>query len=273
MLQNFQYAAPRTRAELHAILADQGPDACLLGGGTDLLANIRGGLAHPRIVVDVKKVEGFSGIVWSAQDGLLIRAGATINDVLQDARVRRDFVLLAACAHDLASYQIRNRATVVGNVVNASPCSDMAPALLCLQARAAISSRRGEREVAFKEFFKGVKKTVLQPDEVLERIVVPAASAGARGDYHKLKRINGHDLGIVGVAICLGRNGDVRLGISSCAPTPILVEDLHDSLSAEAVVRAAIKAISPISDVRATREYREHMVQMFVRRLVDEVKS
>ena len=167
-------------------------------------SNIRGGLAHPRIVVDVKKVEGFSGIVWSAQDGLLIHAGATINDVLQDARVRSDFVLLAACAHDLASYQIRNRATVVGNVVNASPCSDMAPGLLCLQARAVISSRRGEREVPFKEFFKGVKKTVVRPDEVLERIVVPAASAGARGNYHKLKRINGHDLGIVGVAMCLG---------------------------------------------------------------------
>ena len=273
MLQHFTYLAPRTRAELHAVLADRGSDACLLAGGTDLLANIRSGLAHPRIVVDVKRVDGFSGIAWSAEDGLLIRAGATINDILRDARVRSDYALLTACARDLASHQVRNRATVVGNVVNASPCSDMAPALLCLQARAVIGSRRGEREVAFKDFFKDVKKTVLQPDEALERIVVPAASAGARGDYHQLKRINGHDLGIVGVAICLGRNGDMRLGVSSCAPTPILVEGLSDSLSAEAVVGAVMKAISPISDVRATKEYREHMVQTFVRRLLDEVKS
>jgi carbon-monoxide dehydrogenase medium subunit len=273
MLQHFTYLAPRTRAELHSVLAAEGAAASLLAGGTDLLVNVRAGIARPRVVVDVKRVEGFSGIAWSAEDGLLIRAGATINDVLQDERVRSDFALLAACARDLASHQVRNRATVVGNVVNASPCSDMAPALLCLQARAVIGSRRGEREVAFKDFFKGVKSTVLQPDEALERIVVPAASAGARGDYHKLKRINGHDLGIVGVAICLGRNGEVRLGVSSCAPTPILVEGLSDSLPGEAVVGAVMKAISPISDVRATKEYREHMVQMFVRRLVDEVKS
>jgi carbon-monoxide dehydrogenase medium subunit len=254
-------------------LADRAPDACLLAGGTDLLTNIRLGLAQPGVVVDVKRVEGFSGIAWSAKDGLVIRAGATINDVLQDETVRSEFALLVACARDLASHQVRNRATVVGNVVNASPCSDMAPALLCLQARAVISSRRGEREVAFKDFFKGVKKTVLQPDEALERIVVPAASAGARGGYHKLKRINGHDLGIVGVAICIGRNGEMRLAVSSCAPTPILVDGLSDSLAAEAVVEAVMKAISPISDLRATKEYREHMVRTFARRLVDEVKS
>jgi aerobic carbon-monoxide dehydrogenase medium subunit len=118
-----------------------------------------------------------------------------------------------------------------------------------------------------------VKETVILPDEVLERIVVPAAAAGARGDYRKLKRISGHDLGIVGVALLLGRDGDMRLGISSCAPTPVLVGDLDASTSADAVVTAAMNAISPISDVRCTREYREHMVQAFVRRLLDEVKS
>ena len=272
MLPSFQYLAPRTRAELHAALADNGPEASLLAGGTDLLVNIRAGLAHPKVVVDVKKVREFAAIAWSEQDGLIVHAGTTINDVLRHPRVQGDYPLLAACAHDLASYQIRNRATVVGNVVNASPCSDMAPALLCLNARAVISSRRGEREVPFKEFFQGVRKTVVQPDEVLERIVVPAAAAGARGNYHKLKRINGHDLGIVGVALLLRPDGDMRIGISSCAPTPLLVENLYASLSADAVVAAAMEVIRPISDVRATKEYREHMVRVFVRRLLDEVK-
>src|SRR5208283_2435606 len=118
--------------------------------------------------------------------------GVTINALLAYVRTQNDYPLLIACAHDLASHQIRNRATVVGNVVNASPCADMAPALLCLRARAVISSKRAEREMPFSAFFKGVKETVVASDEVVERIVVPAASAGARGGYYKLKRINGH---------------------------------------------------------------------------------
>ena len=273
MLQHFTYLAPRTRAELHGVLADNGAAAALLAGGTDLLVNIRAGLARPKIVVDAKKVEGFGGLAWSQRDGLVIRAGVTINALLADARTQNDYPLLIACAHDLASHQIRNRATVIGNVVNASPCADMAPALLCLRARAVISSKRGEREIPFSAFFKGVKRTAVAPDEVVERIVVPAASAGARGGYYKLKRINGHDLGIVGVALCIGRDGEMRLTIGSCAPTPILVEGLDSSLPADAAVAAVMRAIAPISDVRATKEYRLHMVEYYVRRLLDEVRS
>ena len=248
------------------------PGAALLSGGTDLLVNIRNGVVRPSCVINVKKVRGFSGLAWSDQDGLIIRSGATINDLLRDERVRRDYGLLAACAHDLASYQVRNRATVVGNVANASPCSDMAAALLCLQARAVLSSRRGEREVPFREFFKGVKKTVLQPDELLERIVVPAAARGAHGDYRKLKRIQGHDLALVGVAL-LKQDGAIRLGISSAAPTPVFVGGLGTGDSADAVVAAVMSAVSPITDVRCTKEYRQHMIEVFVRRLLDEVQG
>lgn len=254
------------------MLADRGAGAALLSGGTDLLVNIRNGVAKPECVINVKKVKGFSCISWSAQEGLIIQAGVTINDLLREGKVREHYPLLAACAHDLASYQIRNRATVLGNVANASPCSDMAPALLCLKARAVISSKRGEREVPFQEFFKGVKKTVILPDELLERIIVPASSAGAQGDYRKLKRINGHDLAIVGVAL-LKHDGELRMGISSSAPTPVFVGALKTSASADSVVAAAMQAVSPISDVRCTKEYREHMIRVFVRRLLEEVKG
>ena len=175
-----------------------------------------------------------------------------------------------ACALDLASHQIRNRATVIGNVVNASPCADMAPALLCLGASAVISSQTGQRVVPFTEFFTGVKRTVLRTDEILEEIVVPPETADARGSYHKLKRIKGHDLGIVGVA-AMNKEGALRLGISSCAPTPLLVEGLSARDPADTVVAAAHEAISPISDVRCSREYREHMVEVYVRRALQEV--
>jgi CO/xanthine dehydrogenase FAD-binding subunit len=270
MSTGFRYLAPPTRAELLGVLSEHGEAARLLAGGTDLLVNIRAGNARPQVVVNLKKVPGYAELSLG-EAGLTIRPAVTINDLLRSAAVRERFPLLASCAHDLASYQIRNRATVVGNVVNASPCSDMAPALLCLGARAVVSSRGGQRVVPFREFFQGVKRTVLRPDEVLEEIVVPAQSAGARGAYRKLKRIQGHDLGIVGVAV-LKHAGALRLGISSCAPTPLLVDGLREGDPAEAAVEAARRAIRPISDLRCSKEYRAHMVEVFVRRLVEEVR-
>ncbi len=270
MITTFKYRAPVTRADLHGLLADHGSDARLLAGGTDLLGDIRMGLRHPEVVVDLKRVADFPGITWSGTDGLTIGPTVTISDVLGSGVIRERFPILSACAQDLASHQIRNRATVVGNIVNASPCSDMAPGLLCLGARAVISSARGRREVPLQEFFAGVKETVLEPDEVLERLVVPPESAGTRGSYRKLKRINGHDLGIVGVALSK-HEGLLRLGISSCAPTPLSVNGLPETAEADAVVAAARAAIKPISDVRASKEYREFMVEVFVRRLHQEV--
>lgn len=271
MLHPFNYASPRTRSEFLGLLSEYGSRAKILAGGTDLLVNIRGGALKPELVLDAKRVEGYAGIAWSPSEGLSFHPATTINEVLREKRVREDFPLLAACGHDLASYQIRNRATVIGNVVNASPCSDMAPALLCLGARAVIASSSGERTVPFSEFFVGVKKTVLKSDEILERIIVPAESSGARGEYRKLKRINGHDLGIVGVAVAhIGKK--LRIAVSSAAPTPVLVDTLAATASIDEAVAATLAAVSPISDVRCTKEYRLFMIETFVRRLMEDLK-
>jgi len=272
MLHEFRYIAPQSRSDLLDRLAEYGSRAKVLAGGTDLLVNIRAGLFKPEVVIDVKKVEGFGGVDRNDAGDLVFRPATTINDVLKNPEVRESYPLLAACGHDLASYQIRNRATVIGNVVNASPCSDMAPALLCLGAKAVIASASGEREVSFRDFFTGVKSTVLKDDEILERIEVPAQSAGAKGQYKKLKRIKGHDLGIVGVAVAI-QDGRLSIGVSSAAPTPVLVEGLSADIDSEAAVDAVSAAISPISDVRCTGEYREFMAGVFVRRLLEEVRA
>ncbi len=270
MTSTLDYLAPESRADLLGVLADRGPDAKLLAGGTDLLVDLRHHLVDPAFIVNLKKVSGYAEITFSHDEGLKIGAAVTINDVLRSELIQEYYPLLVAAARDLASYQIRNRATVVGNVVNASPCSDMAPALLCLSGRAVISSQRGERVVAFDDFFQGVKRTVLASDEILETIIVPPESAGGRGGYRKLKRIKGHDLGIVGVAL-FKREGVMRVGVSSCAPTPILVDGLSETDTAADVVAAVRRAISPISDLRCSKEYREHMVEVFTRRLLQEV--
>jgi len=271
MFYEFRYLAPRTVAELTDALDQHRDDGKFLAGGTDLIPNIRNGVMKPKFVIDGKKVPDSNRISFSERDGLIIGPAATINDVLRSKDARDSYPILCGCAHELASHQIRNRATVAGNVVNASPCSDMAPALLCLGARAVIRSKTGERTVPFTEFFAGVKKTVLKPGEYLASIVIPAESRNARGTYLKLKRIAGHDLGIVGVLMV--RHGDsIRFGVSSAAPTPVLVESVTLKDAPDEAVRKVLASVSPISDVRGTKEYREHMIGVYVRRLLAEVK-
>lgn len=267
--QSFAYRAPRTQKELLDVLADE-ESVRILAGGTDLMVEMRAGLTRPKIVVDIKKVAGYRDIGWEDGVGLRIGPGVTINALVTNPLVRERYPLLAECGHDLASHQIRNRATVVGNIVNASPCADMAPGLLCLSAEVSIVSRAGARTVPLREFFTGVKRTVLRPDEVLAGIVVPPEAADGRGGYLKHKRIKGHDLGIVGVAMWK-KEGELRLGISSAAPTPRIVAGLAESSSPDEVTSAVNGAISPIDDVRCTGEYRRHLVGVFARRLLQEV--
>lgn len=267
--QDFAYLAPGSEAELVEVLATR-EGARLLAGGTDLIVDLRAGIKRLEVVVDLKRVGGYRDITWAEDGTLSLGPAVTINQVLFDPTIRERHPLLAACAADLASHQIRNRATVAGNVVNASPCADMAPALLCSRAAAHVVSADGERDIPFSEFFTGPKRTVLEPTEVLSRIVIPPESADARAGYRKLKRIHGHDLGIVGVAVW-SKDGDVRAGVSSSAPTPLLIEGLGDNGSVDDMVAAVVDRISPITDVRCTADYRTHMVSMFARRLLEEV--
>ena len=272
MLQEFSYSAPHDQDELYHILRERAEEAKILAGGTDLLVNIRNSVVKPRLVVDIKRVVEFRGISFDDQNGLQIGASVTINELIQHPVVRDHFMLLQACAHDLASYQIRNRATVVGNIVNASPCSDMAPALLCLDARVRIASIHGCHEIPINQFFIGVKKTVLKPDEVLTHIIIPSISMGSKGAYHKLKRIQGHDLGIVGVAAAVFSQ-HVRIAVSSAAPTPVVTAGLPLDIDEFAAIDEVSKIVSPISDVRCTKEYRAFMIGVYVRRLLAEVRA
>ena len=201
--------------------------ARLLAGGTDLLVNIRNGVMKPALVIDVKKVKGYAGISWSAADGPLIHPATTINDVLQT----RTYAIAIPSSPSARTTLPRTR-SATGRRSSATsstlpPAPTWRPPCSAWRRRRSSPPRAGNATVPFQEFFKGVKKTVVQDDEILERIVVPASSAGARGSYRKLKRINGHDLGIVGVAL-MKKDGLVRLGISSSAPTPVLVDGLKE---------------------------------------------
>ncbi len=269
MLHDFNYLAPENREDLFKILSEHKDSADILAGGTDLLSNIRLDIMAPKTIIDIKKIPEFHQLHFKADEGLEIGAAVTVNEVLEHPDVKTHFPILVSAAKNLASHQLRNRATVVGNIVNASPCADMSPPLLCLDASVHLSSLKKTRVVRLKDFFTGVKTNVRQSDEIVEKISVPLTYSNLSGGYYKLKRIRGHDLGVVGVALLRAKD-ELRFGISSAAPTPVFVGNVDPALPEEEIVNKIKSSVSPITDVRGTKEYREFMLGVYVQRLLGE---
>lgn len=275
-LPKFDYIRPSTVGELAAALVKHGADAKLLAGGTDLVVLLRDRLLRPRYVIDVKGIEELHRLTWDKKEGLRIGAAVTLKEITESYIVKERFGVLWAAANQLADPTVRNRATLVGNICNASPAADTAPALLVLNAEIEVVSERGERKIPIHEFFKGVKRTALQPDEFVKAVRIPNPPEGAKGDYLKWGRTRGEDLAVVGVAVLVADSGKktVRVALSSVAPTPLLVPEVEkvfgggDPLEKKIDEAAAAvrKKIAPISDVRAGREYRLHMAETLTRR-------
>lgn len=272
MLHEFSYHEPGSLPEALAFLAEHGPDTAVFSGGTDLFVGIRAGLTAPAHVLNLKGLAELHELGWSDEEGLSIGACVTVNQLIDSRIVQDRFPVLHAAGSELATFQLRNRATVVGNVVTASPCGDMSSPLMTLGGEVVLAGPSGERRMPLVEFITGVKRTIIRPDEIVLRIVVPPTWAGARGGYQKLKRIKGHDLGVVSVAMI--RHGKtLRTAISSAAPTPVLLPDIEAGTPVAEVQELAQRHISPIDDVRASAEYRAFMVGVFVRRLMEELED
>lgn len=272
MLHDFLYHDPGSMSEALSFLKDHGVDSAVFSGGTDLFVTIRAGITLPQHVVDLKGIDELHALSWSDTEGLSIGACVTVNELVDSAVVREKYPVLYAAGSELATFQLRNRATVVGNIVTASPCGDMSSPLLVHGGQVVLSSAAGERKMPLGEFITGVKRTLIRPDEVVSRIIVPSDWAGAPGGYEKLKRIKGHDLGVVAVAMIKSTAG-IRVAISSAAPTPVLLPDFPATATTADIQNTAHEMISPIDDVRATAEYRSFMVDVYIRRLMDSLED
>lgn len=280
-LPKFDYLKPKTVEELTALLAEHGREARLLAGGTDLLVLMRDRLARPKYVIDIKGIEELHELLWDEEKGLTIGAAVTLRELIASPIVKQRFAVLWKGANALADPIIRARATLVGNICNASPAADTAPALLVLNAEVITASERGERAIKVHEFFKGVKRTALQEGEFVKAVRVPTPPDGARGDYLKWGRTRGEDLAVVGVAALVSGSEErlVRLALSSVAPTPLLVPEVEEIFrqsgsldeQIEKAVSVVRERISPISDVRASREYRLHMAGVLTRRILKQL--
>ncbi len=273
-LTEFDYVKPASLAEASHILVEHGGEARPFMGGTDLFVRMRDGFVRPQIMVDVKHLPGMRDISYDEQTGLTVGAAATMNQIARHPDVQTHYPLLAEAANSVASYQLRNRATLGGNLCNGSPAADTAPAVLLLEGRIVLYGPNGEREVPADEFFLGPGATAMQTGELMTAVRFPIPPTGSAGRYLKLGRNKAGDLAIAGVAVFGFPDGTTsgyrfRIGLASVAPVPLRALEAEEVLAAnppgeETFALAAEKAMSaasPIDDVRASAAYRKAMVR------------
>jgi carbon-monoxide dehydrogenase medium subunit len=279
MQSDLDYLTPSTVEDAVALQAGS-PDAAFFLGGTDLLPQMRVGRKNPGRLIDLKRIPLLHEIRETGDGGLSIGAAVPLADIEVHPGVLDRFPLLAECVKTVGAWPLRQRATLAGNVCNASPAADAALALLALDAVLNVASFTGRRSIPIRTFFRGPGQTELLPGELLTGIVLPGGSAGFKGKYLRLSRRKGMDLATVGVLVAKC-NGTLpsrwRVGLAAVAPTPLRVIAAEQLLEAKGIAAAdeaaalAVKACSPISDLRGSADYRREMVGVLVRRGVVEL--
>jgi carbon-monoxide dehydrogenase medium subunit len=231
------------------------------------MVRVRSGHIRPGVIVDLKRIDDLDAGVSQVGQVLRIGARCTMTELLADPRVRESFPALVEAAAVVGSVQIRNRATLAGNLCNASPAADTAPALVAYGAVVNTIGIGGERHLPVSEFFKGPGQTVLGGAELVTSIDLPVPRTPLGAAFLRLTRRRGVDLAILSVCCTVSRDGEVRVGLGAVAPTPLLVTEVDRELEFEQQMIARIAAQArPISDLRAGGDYRAAMLPVFIRR-------
>jgi carbon-monoxide dehydrogenase medium subunit len=284
-MRRFDYLEPQSLDEAVAMLAHYDGTASVLAGGTDLLVEIKEHVARPDRLVDIKKIPGMDRFQFDPATGLKFGALVTAREIEISPLVRRDYRGLAQAASELGSIQIRNRATIAGNVCRASPSADTLPPLIAAAASVTIHGPRGERRVPLEEFFVGPGKTVLRPDELVTTIEIPAVPARSAGIYIKHGRRKAMELATVGVAVSLALDGEacgnIRIVLGAVAPTPIRARRAEALLAGRvptasliaAAAQAAMEESRPIGNVRSSAAYRREMVRVLTARAIAKARE
>jgi CO/xanthine dehydrogenase FAD-binding subunit len=276
-VRRFDLAVPGSVDDCLKALAGNPAGAKLVAGGTDLLPQMKNGLLKPAQVVDLSGVAELR-VLAADGSGLRIGAAVTARELELDARVRARYASIAESGALVGSVQVRNLATVGGNLCNAAPSADMAPPLIALEAVAVIAGPKGRRRVPLAEFFTGVRRTVLGADELLVELVVPDPGAHSGGHYLRHTPRRELDIAVVGVAsqvtLAGGKCAKARIALASVAPTPVRATAAElalegQALTADLIERAAglaVEAARPIDDQRGSVEFRRHLVRVLTRR-------
>lgn len=280
-LSKFKFLSPSSLEEALNFLGQHGDRAKVIAGGTDLIVQMKSKLVAPESVINLLQIPELTGI---EQKGKWLRLGALVKHAALESSplIQNGWGILAAAAHKVGSPQIRNRGTVGGNLCQASPAADTAPPLLVMAAEVVLASQKGERRIPLDSLFIEPGLTVLAQDEILKEILVPEAPPGSVGAYLKLGRRKSLDLALTSVAVLLSLDASqkvcrrARVALGAVSPTPVRARETEKFLEGkkleEGVIREAgeraQKECRPISDLRASAEYRQEMVKVLVERAI-----
>ena len=281
-MRRFEYLEAHTLRQAIGMLQRHGQRARIVAGSTDFLVRWRAGFWHPDYVVNIQHIPGMSRVVYGPRNGLRLGALVTIQTLEQHPAIRQHYPALAAAAASFAGVQVRNLATIGGNICNASPSGDTLPALLAYGAECTLFGPTGTRSVPLEQLFRGPGQTVLAQDEILTEIRLAPTGRGTGSLYIKHSPRGAMDIATVGVSsvVTVDRSGvciDARIALGAVAPTPLRARAAEDVLvgkrpDAESLREAANEAMaqaSPIDDVRGTARYRREMVEVLTRRTLE----
>ena len=290
-MKSFEYIVPENLKEAFSLLAQHNGKAAILAGGTDLLVKMRDQVLQPAVLIDLKHISDLGDVDYSEAEGLKIGALVNICDIEKSELIQEKFSILSQAAGTLGSVQVRNKATLGGNLCNAAPSADMAPSLIGLGASVTLAGPDGESLLPLEEFFTGPGETILGKGQILKDIRVPNMMAHSEGIYLKFSRRKATDLALVGVASVLTMDSaldnctDISIVLGAVAPTPLRAKraeavlrgnKISDSLVKE-VARVASEEAVPITDVRASLWYRNQIIEVLANQSVvqalEKVKS
>jgi aerobic carbon-monoxide dehydrogenase medium subunit len=277
----FEFYQPTTLQEASRLLKDKGDGGRFLAGGTDLVIAMKEKGLLPKYIVDLKRVPNLSGIRENADGSITLGTLTTMYEIETSPLIKKKFPFLAQSAAEVGSIQIRNRATIGGNMCNATPSADTAPALIALNAAAQIAGVAGEHTMNLEEFFKAPGRNAMDPAEILTAITIPKTGPHLVGEYIKFSPRDMMDLAYIGVAVVYDLGSDkrctgVRIVLGAVAPTPIRAKNSESLLEGQVLSEElatkvgdeAAREAKPISDVRSSADYRRAMVGVMTKRAV-----
>ena len=276
-MKPFDFIQPATIDAAILALAEYSPNVRILNGGTDYLVELKHVTQSPGVVIDVSRLQGLKGIEI-VDAGLRIGAGVTHTEIMADPLIKEHVPAMIDAAHTVGAVQTRNLGTLGGNLVTCVPSMDSGPTLLALDADVTILGAKGTRQSSLTDFFVAPRKTSLEPDELLLEIIIPKENLGKPASFIKFGLRKGQALALVNAASALWVEGnkfkDVRIALGAVAPVVIRAVKAEALLEGQTVsegliqeaAKIAVGEAKPIDDFRASKEYRNDLIEVGTRR-------